>query len=83
MNDDDRPYASPIMDVLGTLAELQTQTAPIRITIGGTRNNIVNSDVVLIHDAPPRVVETLVRKFFGVSLHDGALQVPVKSFGQG
>ena len=63
-------------EVLTRLAELQAETAPIHITIGGVnRDNIVERDVIYVQEAPPRVVNVAVSEFVYVSVDGRGLRI--------
>lgn len=62
--------------LLETLAMLQNNTAPINLSIGSVSDtNMVQHDTIIIHDAPPRITEILVRKGYMLSITKNGVQV--------
>lgn len=52
----------------------------VKLSTGYTYNNMVHTDYVVVHDAPPRVVSEIVTKFKLVSLREGVgLVIPLDS----
>jgi hypothetical protein len=73
-----KPLRSPIGQVLERLAELQANTAPISLTIGGvSAHGQVTHDEVIVRQAPPAVVTAVVKEFSYVHLDKDGLHIPV------
>lgn len=67
-----------IIEVLSRLAELQTETSPIQLTIGGTsETGVVQHDMLTVHSAAPKVVTAIVNEFEFVSVTSRGLHIPV------
>lgn len=50
-----------VMAVLGILADMQKDTSPINLSIGNvTKGGTVQTDVIVIHEAPPIVLKEIV-----------------------
>lgn len=65
--------------LLTRLAELQTDTAPITLTIGAVNgSNVVEHGIVYVSDAPPTVVKTIVSEFYAVSLDSRGLRIDAR-----
>lgn len=66
-------------EFLTGLAELQQQTAPIKLSIGWTvpKTNLVKSNYILITEAPPKVLNYVVTNIPGYAyeIHDGGLLI--------
>jgi hypothetical protein len=63
-------------DVLARLSELQQTSAPIKLSIGGTSpQGTVLHNVVVLHDAPPSVVSTVVTEFRHAYLNERGLHI--------
>jgi hypothetical protein len=53
------------------------RTGSVKITISPVVNGTIHDDMIMVQDAPPRVVTELITKFKMISLHDGGLLIPV------
>lgn len=62
--------------LLETLTMLQNNTAPINLSIGSVSDtNMVQHDTIIIHDAPARITEVLVRKGYNLSITKDGVRV--------
>jgi len=67
-----------LAEVLAFLAEIQSTTAPIELSIGGvSATGQVRHDVVVVHAAPPKVVNAIVERFALVCLDRDGLHISV------
>ena len=76
MNELTSTAAPTVSQVLNRIAELQTETAPVHLVVGGVNDhNVVMHNVVHVTDAPSRVVHALVTEFPFVSLDALGLRI--------
>lgn len=70
----ERKYTETDKELMLKLLEMQELTSPIRLSIGNTVNGQVAQGIIL-HEAPPKVVEDLVKDGYTCSLSEVGLRV--------
>jgi hypothetical protein len=70
----ERKYAETDKELMLKLLEMQELTAPISLSIGSVVNGQVTQGIIL-HEAPPKVVEDLVKDGYSCSLSETGLRV--------
>lgn len=62
--------------LLETLAKIQENTAPITLSIGSvSETNIVQHDAIVIHNAPPRITNELVKQGYLLAITKDGVHV--------
>ena len=70
----ERKYTETDKELMLKLLEMQELTAPISLSIGSVVNGQVTQGIIL-HEAPPKVVEDLVKDGYSCSLSETGLRV--------
>lgn len=70
----ERKYTEADKELMLKLLEMQELTAPISLSIGSVVNSQVTQGIIL-HEAPPKVVEDLVKDGYSCSLSETGLRV--------
>lgn len=70
----ERKYTETDKELMLKLLEMQELTAPISLSIGSVVNGQVTQSIIL-HEAPPKVVEDLVKDGYSCSLSETGLRV--------
>ena len=62
--------------VLGLLCDMQKTCASIDVSIGTTRdNNFVDNKALVIKNAPPIVIDRLIKEGYSLDIIDGGVEV--------
>ena len=70
----ERKYTETDKELMLKLLEMQELTAPISLSIGGVVDGQATQGIIL-HKAPPKVVEDLVKDGYSCSLSEAGLRV--------
>lgn len=70
----ERKYTETDKELMLKLLEMQELTAPISLSIGSVVDSRVTQGIIL-HKAPPKVVEDLVKDGYSCSLSETGLRV--------
>lgn len=70
----ERKYTETDKELMLKLLEMQELTAPISLSIGNVVDGQVTQGIIL-HKAPPKVVEDLVKDGYSCSLSETGLRV--------
>lgn len=70
----ERKYTETDKELMLKLLEMQELTAPISLSIGSVVDDQVTQGIIL-HKAPPKVVEDLVKDGYSCSLSETGLRV--------